>query len=497
MENLSVHIGGDGLSGLGQDGLTMNVERLTWQAQGGPESAVIRGLVTTPYWAARAVEWAETVLLSPLEVRDQTGEACWWGYVRRVEVQEGGLCLALDLATLANRVCVEYWRREPQLEWTGVKTFTPWADDPDSQRRYGVHERIFRLGSLDEAQALLARDTLLKQHSQPHRQVSQAEVVDGVKVTLQGSGWYETLGWRTARFDDGYEGFVRPAATAQQLGRSTSDQRIAQSFRTGYGGWQLGEAVVNLRAVGVPGDLLRCQVCADASGVPGTALASAEVDSMTVSGGRWWVRFAFAQKVEVQANTDVWLVLSRSGAINTTNYYQVFTDAGNCYPNGKAMIWNGSTWTVLAAGLADINFYTVGYVLRLERLGELAALGGQFLGGLHTSADVEGETLLWAEGIFDCRQELEKLLEGGSGGERLQAQVDAGRRLVVGTAPAAWAFSLGADGLLRVRSGRLARCADQPAGQRALLTNGWMEAPVLVESVEWTPERGMSVGWEK
>lgn len=132
MENLSVHIGGNGLSEMRQDWITMNVERLTWQAQGGPERAIISGLVTASDWAARAVEWAETILLSPLEVRGETGEACWWGYVRRVEVQDGGLCLALDLATLANRVCVEYWRREPQLEWTGVKTFTPWADDPDS-----------------------------------------------------------------------------------------------------------------------------------------------------------------------------------------------------------------------------------------------------------------------------------------------------------------------------------------------------------------------------
>jgi len=497
MENLSVHIGGNGLSEMRQDWITMNVERLTWQAQGGPERAIISGLVTASDWAARAVEWAETILLSPLEVRGETGEACWWGYVRRVEVQDGGLCLALDLATLANRVCVEYWRREPQLEWTGVMTFTPWADDPDSQRHYGVHERIFRLGSLDEAQALMARDTLLKQHSHPRRQVSQADAVDGVKLRLEGSGWYETLGWRTARFDDGYEGFVRPAAAAQQLGRSTNDQRIAQSFRTEYGGWQLGEAVVNLRTVGVPGDLLRCQVCADAGGVPGTVFASAEVNSATVSGGRWWVRFAFAPKQPVQANTDVWLVLSRSGAINTTNYYQVFTDAGNSYPSGKAMLWNGTTWTALAAGLADINFYTVGYVPRLERLGELAALGGQFLNGLHTATEMEGETQLWAEGIFDCRQELEKLLEGGSGGERLLAQVDAGRRLVVGAAPQAWSFSLGADGQLCVRSGRLARCADQPAGQRVLLTNGWIQTPVLVESVEWTPKRGMSVMWDK
>ena len=123
----------------------LQVERLTWSALGGPAEAVLTGSLPGKDWAVRSAEWAQESLGRPVLVANQTGEASWWGYVHRVELQQDALGLVYDLGEMANRVCVEYWQPEPQLEWTGAHTFTAWADNSQSQAIYGVKERIFTL----------------------------------------------------------------------------------------------------------------------------------------------------------------------------------------------------------------------------------------------------------------------------------------------------------------------------------------------------------------
>lgn len=500
METMTVRLYGRDFSLSTPERFELQVERLTWKTPGGPAAAWLSGATLDESWGVQAAQWAQDALRRPVEIRDRTGDLAWWGYVHRVEVQQGPLTLVYDLGELANRVCVEYWQREPQLEWTGVKTFTPWQDDLESQRMYGVKEQIYRLGSIHESEALQACSALLTEHGRPKSHLSApGHCEKGVRIRLECRGWWETLTWRTAHFADGYEGFVRPAQVTQALGRSaTADGKVAQSFQTGYGDWTAGEAVINLRAVGQNSDALRCELCADASGLPGNVLASAEVSASSISGVRWWVKFLFSPGVPIAADQPYWLVLSRTGAVNSSNYYQVYLDSSNGYPNGKMLTWNGSAWQDLNAGLSDINFYIVGYVTRAVRLSELAgaALGGQFLSGLRVNAAVSGDTLLWREGIRDCAEELTSLLQS-SGENTLSARVDASRRLVVDAVPGAdeWLFSLDRSGALRTRSGRSALPSDQPAGQRVMPANGWDDQRPVIAALEWTPDRGLRVIW--
>ncbi len=502
MEKMSVRLAQRDFSAGLQPALDLRVERLTWKALGGPAEAVVTAAEPYPGWAAQSGQWALDALRRPVTVTNQAGEHAWWGYVHRVEVDQDGLRLVYNLDELANRVCVLYWQQEPQLEWSGERSFTPWVDDLESQKIYGVKERIFRLRSMDAAEALRARDALLAQYSrpQPHLAGSRSAKQKS-QVRLECRGWWETLTWKMARFDDGYEGFVKPAQLTQTLGRSSSqDARIAQSFCTAYGSWMCGEAVVNIRAVGIATDQVVCELCADANGTPGTVLTSATVDASLVSGSRWWVKFLFDPKVEIQANIPYWLVFSRSGALSTANFYQLYMDNSNSYPNGKLMTWNGTTWIDSAGGLGDVNFYTTGYTTRSARLAELAAQGngGQFLTDLQVLSGISGETLLKREGILDCRAELESLLEQGSvSASRLFAQIEADRRLVIYDQPAedVWRYILDGSGVLRTRSGRVAWSHDPLAGQRVWLANNWLEAQPLIQVVDWTPERGLAVTW--
>lgn len=501
MESMSIQIFNLDFSPAPPQPLDMRVERLTWKARGGPAAAWISGHTLAAGWGIQAAQWAQDALRRPLEIVDQAGEKAWWGYIHRVEVRHAGFSLVYDLSKLANRVCVEYWQREAQLEWTGVKTFTPWADDLDSQRRYGVKERVFRLGSMDELEALQAHGTLLADHCWPRPHLTGSPPTDkGVEVHLECRGWWDTLTWKTAHFNDGYEGYVRPAQIAQYLGRTTTmDARIGQSFKTAYGGWKLGEAVVNLRGIGLNADGVRCELCADANGTPGSALDSAEVSAAVIGGARWWVRFVFSQRVQIDADTVYWLVFSRTGILNTSNYYQLYLDNTNSFLNGKLVIWNGTGWQDSNNGQADINFYVVGYVTRLERLKEMtgAGMGGQFLSGVQVNTGVSGDTMLWREGILNCGEEVVNLLESGTDGSQLSARVDSSRRLVVSEMPGEgeWLFSINGAGQLRARSGRMAVSSDQPAGQRLMLANGWEEHSVIIEELEWTREAGLQVKW--
>jgi len=502
MEQMHVCLYTRDFSGNVRPSADLRVERLTWKALGGPAEAVFTGSPTGKDWLGCSAEWALDALARPVTVSNQTGEKVWWGYVQRVELQENDLRLVYDLAELANRICVEFWQPEPQLEWTGERTFTSWADDLDSQRIFGVRERIFTLRSMDESEALQSRDGLLAQTSRPLPQVSQvAAGISLPRVRLVCRGWWETLKWRYARFNDGYQGFVKPGLNFQNFGRmANTDARVAQSFQTPYGDWLCGEAVVNIRAVGSNTDQVICELCADAGGVPGSVLASAAVDASSASNVRWWVKFRFGTRPAILANTPYWLVFSRSGALSTANYYQLYTDIANSYPSGKLMSWNGSAWVDVGSGTADINFYTTGFISRLTRMQELAAVerGGQFLSGVQVNSAVNGDTLLRREGIQDCQSEMADLLaQGDSSGERLLALVEADRRLVIYSQPveADWQISLDSQGVLRSRSGRAVWSHDLPAGQRMQLSNGWLQIHPLIETVEWTAQEGLRVMW--
>ena len=193
MEQMQVRLYRRDFSEVIQSAPALQVERLTWSVMGGPAEAVLTGSMPGKDWAARSAEWALESVGKPVMVTNQTGEAAWWGYVQRVEIQQDALQLVYDLAELANRVCVEYWQPEPQLEWTGSHTFTAWADDLESQRIYGVKERIVTLRSMDESEALQARDALLAQVSRPQPQVSQVAAGQRLpQIRLVCRGWWET-----------------------------------------------------------------------------------------------------------------------------------------------------------------------------------------------------------------------------------------------------------------------------------------------------------------
>lgn len=487
-----------------QPALDLRVDRMTWSGEGGPQQAQLSAVLPCEPLQAQYPGWVFDLLRCGVKIYDSAAQPVWWGYLARIEVIHDGVVVHADLDWLANRVAVQYWQRQPELEWQGEKTFTAWAENAHSIAQFGVKERIYFLNSLLEEQAAAARDAWLAALSQPENKArslpaNRASAEDRIQVRLVCRGWWETIGWRYAQLFTGYEGFVRAAASAQTLGRTTnSDALVAQGFQTTYGPWDCGEVAVKLRINGACSDGLQASLCADSSGSPNTAapLAVASVPGSAVSGGLRWVRFIFPTPASLQANVPYWIVLQRSGTLSLSNYYVLMRDDSDPYPAGMLKIWNGTSWSGPVGGLADINFYVVGYKSRLERIHELAAaeLGGQFLNGVRLQSEPAGFTFLWRDGVRTCLEELGELLEAGdASGRRLLAEVCDDRSLLVRAMPGEdeVEYSIGLDGVIRSLFGEEAGLALPIAGRRALFAPGWLDKSVLIWKTEWTPEGGL------
>lgn len=483
--------------------VNLRLEKLSWCAEGGPHQADLSAEIPIQASGGGLPAGLTALLGCAVRIFNAAAEPVWWGYLARIEVQLGSLTADLDLGRLANRVAVQYWQRQAEVEWQGEKTYTDWAEDSHSINQYGVKERVLFLNSMLEEEALAARDAWLAASSQPEVRVgnqpaSPSPGADRIRLRLTCRGWWETIGWRYAHLFDGYEGFAHPAQTIQYFGRYVNDAMYAQSFQTGYGPWRCGEVLVKLRQIGLCSDGVTASICADASGIPDTSapLASQTVPASAINGGLRWIRFALPSPPLIQANTPYWLVLQRSGALNPSQYYTLMREDSNPYPGGHLINWNGSSWVSVAGGNADVNFYLVGCKPRSERIEELvsADLGGQFLNGLRLQAAVEGNTLLWRDGTLTCLEELRKLLQAGdTGGRRLLAEVCADRSLLIRGEPGEGEeeYVIALDGTIRERGGAELNPAFPAAGRRALLAPGWLDRSVLIWKAEWTPKTGL------
>jgi hypothetical protein len=359
---------------------------------------------------------------------------------------------------------------------------------------------VFTLPSVEEAQALEARDTWLKKIGEPYWKVdtrSTAGSLDSVQVRVICRGWYSTLGWNYPEVNTGYEGFRKPAQTAYRFGRAaTTDAIIAQSFKLSYGPTYLREVVIDIKLTGIPTDDVLMDLCADSAGVPGSVLGSVSVAASAMSGARWHVRFVLATPVTVQANTPYWIKLSRSGAVDTSNHYNVYNELTYSYADGKQMYWNGSAWTDVSSGLADFNFYTVTLALRAGRISTMAgaSYGGQFLTGVQLKATVSGYTLRYLEGGLSALEVLEDLFTtGDDSGNELIGRVNRERELIIEPVPAEGTaeYVIGRDGVIRALSGRVVGVSEDLAGKRALLAPGWFDESIILRRVEWTPGGGI------
>jgi hypothetical protein len=470
--------------------LDWRAERLTWGLPGGPRQAWLRASLPpqSAVTAETALEWLRYGVL----IAAQSGPA-WWGWVRRVELRAGGLCWSAALDELCSRAAVQFSQRRAGVNAEGERCLSAWAEDALSRGVYGRKERLLSLGSLNESAALRARDAFLAANAAPQIRVNAAAPAEEPFIILECQGWWNTLAWVLAPRLSRPPGFLEPAQTAQRLGRGSSDAAGAQSFCLAEAAW-LSQVGVDGKVMGVCGDGLRLEVCADSGGNPGAVLASAAVPAAQISGGRWEIRFTLPEPLPLTAGAPYWLKLSRSGALDTVNYYQVYREDTNAYPDGQFKLWNGSAWVTQAGGLADINFSLELVQPLSQRLALLAGAqwGGPFFRGVEWLTAPGGYAPLWKAAEQTCLDEVKDLLAAAGG---WTARVSPARVLEV-YAPAAREpapLRAGVNGRLTTLDGR-----ELPPGEAALgaalQAGDWPGPCGTVSALEWTPAGGLCAG---
>lgn len=470
-------------------------EGCSWSvAAGGCAEAVLRARVN---WA-NAAELAE-LLRCGLELYDESGGVAWWGLVETVTVRQGSTGGRLTLDGLANRVRVSFESSGSTLRGGGTRCTTGWVDDPESQAVFGVRERQVELEAATPAQAEAYRAAQLGKLSKLRVLPVLCGIVEGIELELHAVGWFETLGWKHYASSAGLVEYTGEGRGVQPVGDAAAHTRVAQGFTTGTGGWSAGEAWVNARRQGSPADALRCELCADASGVPGSVLASASLAGAAVREDFAWVRFTLESAAALAANTPYWLVFSRSGGSNASAYYRLRMNESLGYAGGELRLWGGASWAARSPD-ADLLFRVAGTVETTTQAAAAAsaAEGGQFLSGVRLDAVSGIYTNPYRSGDKTALEEITAHLRAGTtDGVELLPFVTPERVLVIYARPeeSTAVYRMDALGNLLTASGaEAAGCmAAQLVGQWAVMDAPWAAMAskrMWLERLRWEADDG-------
>lgn len=200
--------------------------------------------------------------------------------------------------------------------------------------------------------------------------------------------------------------------------------------------WTVYTISIKLRKVGAPADGIWVTLCADSGGAPGGGLGSVSVGAASISSNGAWTPFTLTTPVNISASTYYWIVIDRSGSLDSDDYYTVAVDEDAGYGDGYLRLWNGVAWVARAVD-ASLLFRVEGQEETTDQIAEIVSSAGQFLSGT-TVQDASGiNTLQFRDGIVDALTELGDLLTiGTSNARRLLCAVERDRSLRVWEEPA-------------------------------------------------------------
>jgi len=490
-------------AGLNFVGVKFRVVRAKWDLYGGPSSAVVEATGPT----ARLAQLVQ-VLRAAAVLSDDSGAACWWGYVHAVEVQSSPtLTVRTSLDDLYNRVAVRYRdeRISPEVN-IGWQFQTAWVQDTNSITEYGKREGVFRRPYGFPAEALLYAGTLLARYKRPVLAGFGSAAVSSGRALLHLRGWWDTLGWMFFSEARGYIGFNGGGAV-QSMGNLAASTVAAESFTVGSAAWSCISAWVKIGKYGSPADNVSVTIRSDSAGSPNTVLATATVAGSTLTGDLGWVRFDFGSALALSASTTYWLCVARSGALDANNYYRLAVDEGVAFAGGALKLWNGGAWGNRTPN-ADLVFSVNGQSVTTDQIKVMAdpsTGGGQFLAGVFVQDASAVNAYQYRDGKETCLEEVKNLLDmGTSTGERLHAVVNAERWLVVRKVGSATVplYTITAAGELRDRSGMKVGPGMAPVGKWARVQgldqaggDGAALGVVLLTGLEWDGQK-IRVVWE-
>ena len=417
------------------------VTALSWDSFGGCQSATIES-----YGGAAELATMFNWLRYGVEVKDQSGRDVWQGYVSAVYVRNGPIEIGLTLDGMANSVQVAYSFVSPGTNTVGTRKITTAVTNADSIAEFGTIEAVISQGGLTDTAASDMAKRYLADHKFPMGAASAqgtgrpygympAQRGTFASVRLECKGWIYTLGWRYANVTKTGPSFTDAAATVVNLGDNAARTYLMQQFTVSTTAIYTVGATVYVRKNNSPTDNLVVGIYAlDGSGNPtGSALASGTYAAASLTTGGAWTRVTFGTPYTLSAGVQYGLQLSRSGAIDGTNYMRVNTDAGLGYAGGAFKVWDTSTWAAYSTDVDMIFRIEINALLETsQQIKDLETTYGDYItytdiitaSGVSVGANRDGDTT-----VYDVIREL--CGYGGPNDRRLRVTVTPQRVMMI------------------------------------------------------------------
>lgn len=414
------------------DGLVLRPNSYRTASMGGPieMSVTVYG---TKERLFDLIEW----LRCPVRLFDKYAHDLFWGFVNEVQIRSDALEISISLDGMGNKVKLEYTASTPGQAVVGQQTFTDWAQDDLSIVTYGTKELIASLADITAELAENKRDLLLAEKRFPMPSWYMSGEQGSLSASLMCKGWWGSLGWMYFENLSGYEAYTTAGEGVQALGDTSGRMYCAQSFQLGIAtGWYADQVLVKVRKQGEPTDNMRVAIYNDSSGSPGTEQAYGLAAGISVPTDYNWVTIDLSTRVWIAPSTSYWVVITRSGSADGTDYYFVDVNEELEYTRGVFKYGDGGTWNTRSPD-ADMNFEVEGVIETSEQLDTMVTTVGQF---------IEQIKLETASGIFSCPyrpgtttgldEAIELLKAGTSNGRRMLAEVLPSRVLRIYEEPA-------------------------------------------------------------
>jgi len=401
------------------------VDYLRWALPGGSKEAILSFLGNE---IENNLEKIYDGIGYGVDIVDDSGQVIWNGYVNEIELQIGKVCMWSNLEQFANRVAIRYEDLKPSAAWSKEDGITDFVEDGVLINIYKKKEWIGYLPNGTPDQALNAAKTWLKDKGEIKKRLVLGEN-ETIKVNYHLKGWWDSLDWIYYQTDAGFVGHLDEGKTVCEVGYSSALQKVAQKFVVPAGGIKTKEVWLRLSKKLEPTDNIIVEIVADSGGNPGsTVLASGFLIGTELTGGYNWKRFNIGV-TNLSAGGTYWIVVRRSGAVNSVNYFLIATDDARGYAGGEAKVWNGTGWVVRNE---DLNFAVLGSEETTKQIERIVNVGGQFIKDVRIRNASGVEYLLWRELKLTCKEEIENLLAVGAiDGSKLDAMVDTERNLIV------------------------------------------------------------------
>ena len=413
--------------------LAFRVNSLRHSVWGGPKE-----LTMTAFGDAASLFELATALRCPVEVYDQASRLVWWGYVNTVTIKVDAMKLGLSLSTMYNRVRVEYNEVRSGARVLGSPQMTAWVEDADSVAEYGTREIQETLHDATQLQAETLRDLLLDRQKLPVAKWDTSGHSGSYSAAVQCVGWFNSLNWTRYSLDEGYEMYDDPGEGIQDVGNADVTNSAAQLFQvTGSKTYKAHSVEIRYRKEGNPTDNIKVSLWSLSGGAPLAQIAQGTAAGTSSPTDYTRVTFIMDVNPDMVPGTDHWIVISRTGADDGTNYYKVDLneDAGYALGEAKQYKLSTTTWSTRSPA-ADFLFNLTGVRETSEQIEDIVTSNGEFINTFFRDVDSGVYTSPYRESELPAGEEIIALCKLGSdNSRRLIPYVDVNRNFFLTEEP--------------------------------------------------------------